>query len=187
LESSLVINYGGPQLAAAFRTVRKNTLQIAEDIPADKYDFVPAPGTRPVGTLLVHIAYSPRLYDDMHRVNRVTTLAGYNFGTFMGWIAGEEKIVRPKEEIVALLKTEGDTLSAWLESLPMDFLAETFTDPSGQNVRTRFESLLSPKEHEMHHRGQLMTMQRMIGQVPHLTRQMQERMAAMAASTQAQP
>ena len=33
----------------------------------------------------------------------------------------------------------------------------------------------------MHHRGQLMTMQRMIGQVPHLTRQMQERMAQMAA------
>ena len=34
----------------------------------------------------------------------------------------------------------------------------------------------------MHHRGQLMTMQRMIGQVPHLTRQMQERMAQMQAA-----
>jgi uncharacterized damage-inducible protein DinB len=40
----------------------------------------------------------------------------------------------------------------------------------------------------MHHRGQLMTYQRMIGQVPHLTRVMQERMAAMmAAQPQAQP
>ena len=37
--------------------------------------------------------------------------------------------------------------------------------------------LLSPKEHEMHHRAQLMVMQRMIGLVPHLTRQMQERIA----------
>ena len=36
----------------------------------------------------------------------------------------------------------------------------------------------------MHHRGQLMTMQRMIGQVPHLTRQMQERMAQMQAAAQ---
>ena len=44
-------------------------------------------------------------------------------------------------------------------------------------TKTRFEMLLSPKEHEMHHRGQLMLLQRMIGQVPHLTRQMQERMA----------
>ena len=34
----------------------------------------------------------------------------------------------------------------------------------------------------MHHRGQLMTMQRMIGLVPHLTREMQERMARSAAA-----
>jgi uncharacterized damage-inducible protein DinB len=42
--------------------------------------------------------------------------------------------------------------------------------------------LLSPKEHEMHHRGQLMLIQRMLGLTPHLTRQMQERMAAMQAA-----
>ena len=41
-------------------------------------------------------------------------------------------------------------------------------------TKTRFEMLLSPKEHEMHHRGQLMLLQRMIGLVPHLTRQMQD-------------
>ena len=33
----------------------------------------------------------------------------------------------------------------------------------------------------MHHRGQLMLMQRMLGIVPHLTREMQERMARFAA------
>jgi len=38
--------------------------------------------------------------------------------------------------------------------------------------------LLGVKEHEMHHRAQLMLMQRMVGLVPHLTRQMQERFAA---------
>jgi uncharacterized damage-inducible protein DinB len=46
--------------------------------------------------------------------------------------------------------------------------------------------LLSAKEHEMHHRGQLMTMQRMMGLTPHITRQFQDRMAqrmAAAAST----
>jgi len=35
--------YSGKEMAAAFRTVRKNTIQIAEDIPEDKYNFVPAP------------------------------------------------------------------------------------------------------------------------------------------------
>jgi uncharacterized damage-inducible protein DinB len=54
-------------------------------------------------------------------------------------------------------------------------------------AKSRFEMLLGAKEHEMHHRAQLMTLQRMIGQVPHLTRQMQERMAAMMAAAQAQP
>jgi len=42
--------------------------------------------------------------------------------------------------------------------------------------------LLSAKEHEMHHRGQLMMLQRMIGLVPHLTRQMQERHAQAQAA-----
>ncbi len=47
--------------------------------------------------------------------------------------------------------------------------------------KTRFEMLLGVKEHEMHHRAQLMLMERMIGMVPHLTRQMQIRMAEMMA------
>ena len=38
--------------------------------------------------------------------------------------------------------------------------------------------ILSVKEHEMHHRGQLMLIERMVGVVPHLTREMQARMAA---------
>jgi uncharacterized damage-inducible protein DinB len=42
----------------------------------------------------------------------------------------------------------------------------------------RFEMLLGTKEHEMHHRGQLMLIERILGIVPHLTRHMQERMAA---------
>jgi uncharacterized damage-inducible protein DinB len=35
--------------------------------------------------------------------------------------------------------------------------------------------LLAVKEHEMHHRGQLMLIERMLGIVPHLTRQRQQR------------
>ena len=50
--------YGGKELAASFRTVRKNTLAIAEDIPEEKYGFRPAPETRSVGELFAHIALS---------------------------------------------------------------------------------------------------------------------------------
>ena len=97
----------------------------------------------------------------------------------------EEAKPRTKAEIVAMLKTEGDTFAAYLEGLSESFLAERVTMPPGGQpaTKSRFEMLLSAKEHEMHHRGQLMVLQRMLGQVPHLTRQFQERMAQAQQAT----
>jgi uncharacterized damage-inducible protein DinB len=37
--------------------------------------------------------------------------------------------------------------------------------------------IMSVKEHEMHHRGQVMLIQRMLGIVPHLTREREARTA----------
>jgi uncharacterized damage-inducible protein DinB len=53
--------------------------------------------------------------------------------------------------------------------------------------KSRFEMIAGVKEHEMHHRGQLMLMERMIGIVPHLTREMQARMASMNAQAAGRP
>ncbi len=178
-----MIAYGSTELANAFRTVRKNTVQIAEEIPEEKYDFVAAPGVRSVRSLLRHIAYGPTMYEDMHRERRVATLQGYDFGAIIGRIGSLEQSPNSKAEIIELLKRDGERFAAWLQSLSPEFLNETFTDPMGQNPRTRFESLLGVKEHEMHHRGQLMLIQRMLGMTPHLTRQRQER----ASQRQAAP
>ncbi len=175
--------YGGSELAAAARTVRKNTLQIAEEIPEEQYSFVAAPGTRSVGALLTHIAFSNRLQEDFHRVKRITTIVGYDFPAFMAEVGAAEQTPRTKAETIALLQEEGEKFASWLETLTPEFLAETYSDHMGGS-RTRFEGLLSPKEHEMHHRGQLMLIERMLGITPHLTRQMQARMAA-ARSSQA--
>jgi uncharacterized damage-inducible protein DinB len=177
-----MIQYGGPELAKAYRTVRNNTIQIARDIPEDKYGFSPAPGTRTVAALLVHIAYGARFAQDAHRTKRITTLKGYDFPAMHAGLRAEEATPRSKAEIIALLEEEGDSFASWLETLDPEFLAETFTDPMGENARTRFESILSAKEHEMHHRGQLMLIERMLGIVPHMTRAMQERMAARAGA-----
>jgi uncharacterized damage-inducible protein DinB len=179
--------YGGRELANAFRVVRKNTIQIAEEIPEDKYDFVAVSGTRSVSELLRHIAFAPTLYDDMHRVRGVTTLQGYDFPDVLGRAASEERKARSKAEIIVLLNAEGKRFSDWLESLTPEFLAETFTDPMGQNSRSRLESLMSAKEHEMHHRGQLMLIERMLGIVPHLTRQREERARQRQTATAASP
>jgi len=48
--------YGAKELADSLRTVRKNTLIIAEDIPEDRYSFRAAPETRNTGLPVVHEA-----------------------------------------------------------------------------------------------------------------------------------
>ena len=170
--------YGGKGLAAAFRTVRKNTIQIAEDIPENKYGFKPSPDTRSIGQTLVHIALSSGFQYHIHS-NKISDLKTVNFPELMQKFGSEEAKPRDKAQIVAMLKTEGEKFASYLESLPESFLAEQVTMPPGAEParKSRFEMLLSPKEHEMHHRGQLMTCERMSGIVPHLTRLFQERMA----------
>jgi uncharacterized damage-inducible protein DinB len=181
--------YGGRELAAAFRTVRNNTIKIAEEIPENKYDFRPAGDCRTIGQTLTHIALGTGFQSHVH-MNKVDDLTKMNFPEFVQKASAAEAIPRTKAEIIALLKKEGDAFASFLEGLSESFLQERVTVPPGGDVpnKSRFEMLLGAKEHEMHHRGQLMTMQRMIGQVPHLTRQMQERFAARAAAAaQAQP
>lgn len=173
--------YGGKELVNAFRTVRKNTIQVAQDIPEDKYGFVAAPEVRTVARMLTHIAISTRISEDLNKKG-VTTLVGFDFLGLIDKFNAEEAKLRTKTEILELLRTEGDKFAAWLETLTPEFLAETVTDPDGKTLKTRFERLLTAKEHEMHHRAQLMLIERQLGIVPHLTRQFQERVAQIRAA-----
>ena len=179
-------HYGGKQLAASSRTVRKNTLQIAEDIPEDKYNFRAAPGTRSVAELLTHIAVSQSFQEEVHRKEKRSTLAGFDFPALMQRMAAAEQEPRTKAQIIELLRSNGEAWAAWLEGLGDDFLAENVSMPPGGSPasRTRFDMLLSVKEHEMHHRGQLMLVERIVGIVPHLTRERQARTAASANAKQ---
>jgi len=178
--------YGGKEMAAAFRTVRKNTILIAEEIPETQYEFRASPDTRTIGQTLVHIAFSPTFQLHVHQ-NRIDNLTKVNFPELFQKLNAEERKPRTKAEIIAVLKSGGDTFAKYVEGLPDSFLAEQVASPPGGEVpsRSRFEMLLGAKEHEMHHRAQLMVLERMIGLVPHLTRQMQARMAqAQAAAPQ---
>jgi uncharacterized damage-inducible protein DinB len=174
--------YGGKELAESFRTVRNNTLAIAEDIPEDKYSFRPMPESRSVAELLAHIAISNGFQKQVHQENRLSTLAGFDFPSLMKRLSAEEKMPRTKAQLIELLKTEGESWAKWMEGLDDSFLGEVLNMPPGGTPpsRTRFDMILSVKEHEMHHRGQLMMIERMLGIVPHLTRRMLERFAASA-------
>ncbi|HXG53849.1 MAG TPA: DinB family protein [Vicinamibacterales bacterium] len=171
--------YGGKQMADAFRTVRNNTIAIAEEVPAEKYDFRPAPDVRSLAEQLAHLAVAPRAQTAVHRAG-LTSLDFAMFGKSMAEAAAAEQALRTKEDIVAALRDEGEAFASFLESLDEATLQESvnFPPPVQPSAKTRFEMLLGAKEHEMHHRGQLMVAQRMLGIVPHLTRRRQEMVAA---------
>ena len=177
--------YGSKELARAYRTVRGNTIKTAEEIPESKLDFSASPNTRTVRQLLTHIALTDA-FSSIHKERR-TNFEGMNFPEIIGQMMAEEQKPRTKAELIAMLTERGEVTAAWLESLSDDFLAEPFNQPPGTEPaqKTRFEMIMGMKEHEMHHRAQLMLMQRMMGQVPHLTRAMQERFAAMAGQPRA--
>lgn len=176
--------YGGKELAAAFRTVRKNTIQVAEDIPEGKYDFVAGPGCKTVAQMLAHVAIATRIWEEIHGKLRLTNFAGFDYFGLRARFDAEEAKPRSKAQMVELLRTEGEKFAAWLESLTPEFLGETVADPDGTQ-KTRFERVLGAKEHEMHHRAQLMLIERQLGIVPHLTRQFNERVAQARAAAKA--
>jgi len=176
--------YGAKELAESFRTVRKNTILVAEDIPEDKYGFRAANDVRTIEKLLTHIALANRFNYRVHS-DRLTTMEGFNFPALMEELTAEEAKPRSKAQVIELLRTEGEKWAAFVDGCSEEFLGQAILMPPGGSPpqRIRFDMIMSVKEHEMHHRGQLMLIERILGIVPHLTRQMQERMARMQAKT----
>lgn len=177
--------YGAKNLADSFRTVRKNTIVLAEEIPADQYDFRPAPGARSVAEQLAHITVMTRWQIRVHDEG-VTFIDFERFGRELARSAAEEALLRTKEDLLAALREDGERFASFMESFDEARLAEAvgFPPPVQPSTKSRFELLMGVKEHEMHHRAQLMLTERLLGIVPHLTRQ-REAMAAQAAGGRA--
>ena len=58
--------YGAKEMAESWRTVRKNTIQVAQDIPEDKYSFRAAPETMTVAEVFSHLAVTPYWAQQCH-------------------------------------------------------------------------------------------------------------------------
>ena len=174
-----MIYYGAKEIAASFRTVRGNTILIAQDIPEDKYGFKPVPEYRSVAQMLTHIALSYRFQHQVHAIEKRTNFEGFDFPSLMKQITQEEAVSRTKDQLIDLLKEEGEKFADWVGTVSDEFLGQRFDMPEGAtpSYKSRFEMLISVKEHEMHHRGQLMLIERQLGIVPHLTREREARMA----------
>lgn len=167
--------YTTKQLADSMRSVRNNTIAIANDIPEDQYDFRPTPDSRSVREILLHLASTSQLDFQIHQQERRASMNGFDFRAFLSRITEEEKQDLGKDEIIHKLRDEGDRWCRWVEGVSDLMASEPVEMPAGQTppVKNRFEMLLARKEHEMHHRAQLMVIERLIGIVPHLTRNRQ--------------
>jgi uncharacterized damage-inducible protein DinB len=176
--------YGPKELVDSMRTVRKNTILIAEDIPESQYGYRATPDSRSVAETLVHIAMLGPADRFLHEEDRRPSLEDFDFGTLISRSQAEEKRPRSKKEIIDFLRAEGERSTQWVEGLPESQLSERVRQRGGA-TQSRFEMLLGTKEHEMHHRGQLMVVERLIGIVPHLTRNRQAARAAAAKEQQA--
>src|SRR5215471_6125962 len=150
--------YGPQQLANSMRTVRKNTILAAQDIPEKEYGYRPTPESRSVAETLVHIALLSQIDRILHEEEHLASLEGFDFGQFIRKSELEERRPRSKAEIIELLRTEGERWSQWVEGLPDALLAEQVRMPGGVS-KSRFEMLQGTKEHEMHHRAQVMVME----------------------------
>ena len=165
--------YDAQDMANSWRTVRKNTVQIAEDIPADQYQYQATPDTMSVGQMLAHLATSTHWAVQLHFVDQKTAMVGEDFGRYMGEGAAMAATLTSKDTIVDALIAQGEGFALQLEAMSDEQLAEMVSWPGGS--KSRFEMLLGVKEHEMHHRAQLMLIERLLGIVPHLTRARQQR------------
>ncbi len=129
-------------VARIFAYVNKNVLTMAEDFPADKYDFRAKPEMRSFGEVIVHIASG----------NVFAAKAGR--GENVQWTELDPKNYRTKPEIVALLRKSIDDSTAALN-------ARTDQD---------FVKSLGPwpdvTEHSAEHYGLLVAYYRLNGIVP---------------------
>lgn len=92
--------YGPKQLADSIRTVRKNTVLIAEDIQEDDYAFRPTPESRSVSEILTHILFFSRFDRALHEKDYVNTLGGFDLGKFLEESESEQKKRHSKSELV---------------------------------------------------------------------------------------
>src|SRR5260370_35676630 len=146
--------YGAKDLADGFRTVRKNTIIIAEEIGEEHYGFRATPDTRTVAQTLTHIAVVPQLSEHIHG-KRLANLEGFDFFGFFAPLLAQEQSPGTKAHIVGLLRDSGDRGGNGIESLSDDFLGATVAMRKSMTPasNTLSELILAVKAHEKRTRG----------------------------------
>ncbi len=125
-----------------FAQLNKEVLAMAEDFPADKYNYSPGKDVRSFGDVIIHIASG----------NVFGAKAGR--GEDVKWDELDPKDYKTKADMVAALRKSIDDATATLKATPDDKFKETLFP------------WMAVIEHEAEHFGQLNAYYRVNGLVP---------------------
>jgi hypothetical protein len=134
------------QIANTFAYVNKNILDMAQDFPADKYDFRLKPEMRSFGDVIVHVT------------SGIVYAAKAGRGEKVQWDEIDAKDYKTKDQIVALLQKSIADANTTLKSVPEDSFAKSL------------QPWLSVIEHSGEHYGLLVAYYRANGMVPPASR-----------------
>lgn len=155
----------------AWEYTRAGVLEEAEAIPEESYEFRPTEHSRSVAELLLHILESGEMM-----VGELTDPAGdfrrRSYAEHLAEHAGALPAEPSREELLELLRRTGEEGRQRIREageLGMLQGIRRFDGVTG----TRLAWLNHGTEHESYHRGQLALYARLLGQVPALTRRIQ--------------
>lgn len=134
------------QISNTFAYVNKNILDMAQDFPAEKYDFRLRPEMRSFGEVIVHVT------------SGIVYAAKKGRGENVNWDEIDPKAYTTKAQIVALLQKSIADANATLKSVPEESFTKTLNP------------WLSVIEHSGEHYGLLVAYYRANGMVPPTSR-----------------
>lgn len=152
----------------SWKTVRQDTAQAVEDLPAGEMDFKPVSDVMSFGEIARHILVASYGVTGM-LLDGVENLATPQFRENMQKYAAELPATQDASSLARVLRQSLEKRTAQLAAQPAEFFEHVITRFDGQRV-TRLEMVQMAKEHELTHRAQLFLYLRMKSIVPATTR-----------------
>ena len=152
----------------AWEYAREGVIAEAASVPADSFDFRPAPESRSVAELVVHIIESGQMMaGELSSPEGDFTRQGYaeHIREHAGRIAADQ----PGDALLELLRRTGEDGRRRLREVGEIAMLQRIRRFDGLEG-TRLAWMHHGIDHEMYHRGQLALYVRLLGGVPALTR-----------------
>jgi uncharacterized damage-inducible protein DinB len=163
------------KIIESWKEVRSGLIDEVSQIPADKFSFKAADGTRSVREILQHLIESQKfLVGEACRPD--TNLLRQSFADHIKHYAPNVRSVEDKDGLLDLLRTTMDEAAGKLTSAG-DEMHQTMKRFDGKEM-TKLAFMSFAIAHEMYHRGQLTVYERLLGIEPVLTQRFRKAFGA---------